>query len=54
MEKKDLISFMSSIIGEQKAGGYHGTAHIYPNSLNSFIAFYGENLSETIQQPKNT
>lgn len=40
MEKKDLIRFMSSVIEEQKAGGSHGTAHIYQNSLNSFIAFY--------------
>lgn len=40
MKKKELMSFMLSVIEEQKANGCHGTAHIYQNSLNSFIAFY--------------
>lgn len=40
MEKKDLLSFMLSVINDLRAAGSHGTAHIYQNSLNSFVAFY--------------
>lgn len=40
MEKKDLLSFMQSVIDDLRTAGCHGTAHIYQNSLNSFAAFY--------------
>lgn len=39
MKKKDFTYFMISVINNLKQGGYHGTAHIYKNSLNAFIAF---------------
>lgn len=39
MKKNDFTTFMSSVITELKLNGYHGTAHIYRNSLKTFVAF---------------
>lgn len=42
MKKKDFTEFMGSVITDLRAGGYHGTAHIYKNSLRTLMAFRNE------------
>lgn len=39
MKMNDFATFMSSVIIDLRLNGYHGTAHIYQNSLRTFIAF---------------
>lgn len=53
MKKKDFTYFMISVINNLKQEGYHGTAHIYQNSLNAFIAFNeGKDISFRMVTPE--
>lgn len=39
MKQNDFTTFMNSVVIDLKSNGYHGTAHIYKNSLKTFVAF---------------
>lgn len=39
MKQNDFVFFMRSVICNFENNNNHGTAHIYKNSLNSFITF---------------